>query len=120
MRLKQHKSMIVRLIEPCTLTPNNNWMLSAEGLNDPMDWSRFHPVNGDSLERAKFERVVRTQGQSESLTLCKKLLRRGLCVFEYGWNMSIDAILEHAIAVAESFQLELVVGGNPLRPSTAA
>jgi len=114
------KVMIVRLIEPCTLTATNNWMITAEGLNDPADWSRFHPFCSGDSERSRFEQAVREQSLRPAPCLCKSLLKPGLSIFEYGWDASDDSILEHAIAVADRFQVDLTVGGNPFRVSNAA
>ena len=112
--------MIVRLVEPCTVTPSNNWMITAEGLNDPAGWSRFHPFSGENSERTLFERAVREQPLKPSPNLCKTLLKPGLIAFEYHWDLNDDDILEHAMALSERFQAELVVGGNPFRTSSAA
>lgn len=112
--------MIVRLIEPCTVTPSNNWMISAEGLNDPAGWSRFHPFSSQDSERSRFEGAVREENLNPRPALCKTLLKPGLSVFEYDWNLDEVTILEHAMTVAERLQAELTVGGNPFRSNNAA
>jgi hypothetical protein len=112
--------MFVRLIEPCSVTAANNWMLTAEELDDPAGWSRFHPFTSEDSERTRFERCVREQPLHPKPALCKTLLRAGLSVFEYDWELCDDAILEHAMAVAEYFGVELAVGGNPFKGNRAA
>ena len=112
--------MIVRLVEPCSVTTTNNWMLTAEGLNDPAGWSRFHPFSAVDSERSCFDRAVRENSPLLGPVLCKTLLRPGLSVFEYHWELDDDAILEHAMTVASQVGVELSVGGSPFQTNYAA
>ena len=84
--------MIVRLIEPCTVTATNNWMIAAEGLNDPAGWSRFHPFGSEDCERKLFEQAVREQRLNPTPCLCKSLLQPGvleIARIEPPWDRSI-------------------------------
>jgi hypothetical protein len=98
--------MIIKLFQPST----RNWLLIAEDLNDPAAWDRFVPTHGPDSERGKFDRSVMASAENGTkLKSCKELLKRGISVFEYDWATEEDVILCHAIAVAESLGLELLI-----------
>lgn len=104
--------MLVRLVEPC----NNNWILMAEGLNDPAHWTRFSPFSGKDSDRTRFDEAVRACPLDVQPVPCKSLLREGRSAFEYDWSLTEEAILEHSLQVAEALGLELQLG----EPSRAA
>lgn len=104
--------MQIRLIEPAL----KNWLLVAEGLNDPQGWNRFVPCHDHNSERFLFEGIAR-ETTTIKLNLCKDLLVAGSCTFEYAWDTCEDEVLEHAISIAEKLGVELFIGVDfPLHP----
>ena len=99
--------MIIKLFQH----PTKNWLITADKLDDPVGWDRFVPCHTTKSERWQFECTVKVQATTNKLSvkLCKELLKRGLCLFEYDWNTSDDDILQHAIQVAETLNVELVL-----------
>jgi hypothetical protein len=99
--------MIIKLFQP----PTKNWLVMAENLNDPAGWDRFVPCHTTASERWQFECAVKVQAATNglSLKLCKDLLKRGACLFEYDWNTDDDDILQHAMQVAERLNLDLLI-----------
>lgn len=103
--------MIIKLFLPQT----RNWILAAEQLDDPTGWDRFVPCHSQTSQRWQFENTVKDLAQSMSqdgvcqLKPCKDLLARGTSVFEYIWDMEEDDILSHALLVADSFGLDLLM-----------
>jgi hypothetical protein len=97
--------MIIKLFHH----PSKNWLVVADNLNDPIDWTRFAPCHTTASERWQFECAVKQQATANGLSLkvCKDLLKRGVCLFEYDWNTNDDDILKHAVQVAESLNLAL-------------
>lgn len=83
-------------------------MITAEGLNDPAGWSRFHPSSQDS-QRSLFERAVREEKLRPLPGILKSLLKPGVSVFFGTRNGHRRAI-----------RVELTVGGNPFRTYNAA
>ena len=107
--------MLIRLMEP---DPKNNWLLRAECLKDPGGWTRFQPFHAPDSDRARFEGTVANLAAPNGVKLRKELARYGLSVFEYEWSQDEEAILEHALRVAETLSVELVLGEG--RTNTAA
>ncbi|MBC7998032.1 MAG: hypothetical protein IAF58_08830 [Leptolyngbya sp.] len=108
--------MQIRLIEPQL----KNWLLVAEGLNDPQGWNRFVPCHDHNSERFLFEGSAR-ETTAIKLNLCKELLVAGSCSFEYSWDTAEDDVLEHAMDIAEKLGVELIIGVDvPLHPHTRA
>jgi hypothetical protein len=98
--------MIIKLFQPTT----RNWLLIAEKLNDPNTWDRFVPTHGPDSERSRFDKsVMAIATNGAKLKSCKELLKHGTRVFEYDWNTDEDLILGHAMAVADSLGLELLM-----------
>lgn len=99
--------MIIKLYQP----PTRNWLLITEQLDDPENWDRFVPCHTAGSQRWQFECAAKQKAECNGLKLrlCKDLLARGLCVFEYDWNTQEDEILQHAMQVADMLGLELLM-----------
>jgi len=98
--------MIIKLFQP----PTKYWLLVAEQLDDPAVWDRFLPSHTHDSQRWQFDCTVKqTAGASLSLKPCKELLKRGTSAFEYDWTTEEDTILEHAMQVAETLGLDLLM-----------
>lgn len=103
--------MIIKLFLPQT----KNWILAAEQLDDPTGWDRFVPCHSQTSQRWQFEMTAKEIAETISkdhlcqLKPCKDLLVRGTSVFEYSWDMEEDDILSHALLVADSFSLDLLM-----------
>ncbi len=102
--------MIIRLLEPAA----KNWLLAAAELRDPEGWSRFVPCHTQDSDRYNFESAVRQTASAKcQLIQCKDLQAPGVCVFEYDWSVDEEALLEHAMTVAELLGIELLIGAEP-------
>ena len=98
--------MKLSLIPPASFL---NWILVAEDLSDPSDWSQFLLNHGPDSERFRFERVVQ-QTASEcnlSLSAYRLLCKRGTCAFEYAWETGEPELRQHALRVGELLGLEV-------------
>lgn len=102
--------MIVRLMEPTAASCACNWLLQAEGLRDPVGWTRFLPFHSTDSDRFRFDTTVRELHPGVKVLLRKNLLDEGVSIFEYDWSVAEDVVLEHAMQVAESLGTELVLG----------
>jgi len=97
--------MIIKLFQPST----RNWLLIAEGLNDPPSWDRFLPCHTVASERWLFDSTVKKLAAGKlKFKPCKELLRSGTSVIEYDWEIAEEDILFHAMEVAENLRLELI------------
>ncbi len=97
--------MNVKLFNPAT----KNWLLIAEDLNDPATWNRLTPCEMDS-ERFLFETTVRRSASPKvKVQLCREMLSFGVSVFEYDWQTEEEDIIFHALQVAETLRLELLL-----------
>ena len=110
--------MIIKLIQP----PSRNWLIIAEKLDDPSGWDRFLPCHTVSSERWCFDSKVKEKALGKlTLKPCKDFLKVGTSVFEYSWDAEEADILIHAMEVAESLGLDLLLGceaectNSPLR-----
>jgi len=110
--------MIIKLFQP----PARNWLLSAEQLDDPRTWDRFVPCHTTDSKRWQFDHAVKELAVTNGVLLkpCKDLLTRGVSVFEYDYNAEEDQILEHALQVCETLELDLIVGSSPEPTHSAA
>lgn len=103
--------MIIKLYLPQT----KNWILAAEQLDDPISWDRFVPCHTQTSQRWQFENTAKMLSEKISqehfckIKPCKELLSRGTSVFEYNWEMEEDDILAHALLVADSLELDLLM-----------
>ncbi len=100
-------AMNVRLIEPTA----RNWILVAENLRDPKDWSCSSPCHTADSDRCAFEKAVRQAAlPSCKFSLCEDLLAPGICAIEYSWNVNSAVALDHALKVGDLLQTELLMG----------
>lgn len=100
---------IIKLIQP----PTRNWILIADELDDPRGWDRFLPCQTVSSERRCFDSAVKqTAAGRFKISPCKDLLKSGTSVFEYAWEADEWDILIHAMDVAESLGLDLLLGSE--------
>lgn len=106
--------MQLRLLEPNA----RNWIIVAEELNDPQEWNRFVPCHTHDSERFLFESTVRTLDASIKLAVCKELLTAGVCAFEYSWDTDEDALLQHAMKLADRLAVDLQIGDEPPAPTS--
>ena len=98
--------MIIILINP----PARNWLLVASQLDDPQGWTRFVPCHTVESQRYQFESTVKESSAVLKPKLCQNLLSHGRSVFEYDWETDEDAILAHAMEIAERLDSELRFG----------
>lgn len=99
-------TMIIKLFQP----PTNNWLIIAEQLDDPAAWNRFLPCHTVDSQRWKFDCTIKKEAEiGLKLKPCKELLKRGSSVFEYDWDCDETDILAHAMRVAESLNLDLML-----------
>jgi len=98
--------MIIKLFQP----PAKCWLLIAEQLDDPPTWDRFLPCHSNTSERWQFDFVAKeAAGSDVKIKPCKELLKRGTSIFEYDWEAEEGDILCHAIQVADTLGLELLM-----------
>ncbi len=98
--------MIIKLFQP----PRGNWLIIAEQLQDPATWDRFVPCHAHNSDRSMFDKLVAEKSdQSTRLKVCKELLKRGSSAYEYQWDTEEDAIISHALEVADALGVSLEV-----------
>lgn len=92
-----------------------HWMLIAEGLQDPADWSIFLLNHGPETERYRFEEAVQRASDETDLALAtyRLMCKRGVCAMEYSRAATVDLIKAHANRVAELLSGEIEVHANP-------
>jgi hypothetical protein len=110
--------IILKLYQP----PANNWLLIAEQLDDPPTWDRFIPCHSATSERWRFDCIAKETANNSKLKLkpCKELLTRGTSVFEYDWETEEGDILSHAMQVANTLGLDLLMAAPTPSGRTAA
>jgi hypothetical protein len=108
--------MILKLLPP---SGSLNWLLVAQELNDPSNWSVFLLNHGAETERFRFEQVAQELAVAPvTLTPYRLKCKMGTCTLEYGWDAEYDRIRKHAIAVAGKLEMELLLpepGQVPIR-----
>src|ERR1700730_16751313 len=100
--------MLIRICQASA----GNWLLIAENINDPQEWTRFLPCHQADSERFKFDSTVKQSLDKTpyAVRLCKPMLVRGKSVHEYEWTMPEEDILAHAMDIAETLHVELLIG----------
>ena len=100
-------------------TTKKKWLLVAEQLHDPNDWDRFLACHTVSSERCSVDSMVKQKAAGKfKINLSKDLLKRGTSVFEYSWETDQDDILMHALDVAESIGVDLLLDSEAQVAST--
>jgi hypothetical protein len=96
--------MLIKLFQ----SQSSNWLLMAEHLDDPPTWDRFVPSHNLNSERSNFDKIViSTAGNSIKIKVYKQLLKCGSSAYEYEWDTDEEAIISHAIQVAEDLKVDL-------------
>lgn len=104
--------MKLKLLAPVS---TRNWMLVAEGLVDPANWSIFLLNHGPDTDRYRFESTVQqVSAEKNAILNCYRLMcGRSLCAFEYAWQTTPAAAKAHAERVAELLSTDIELPEDP-------
>ena len=105
--------MKLKLLAPAS---TRNWMLVAEGLVDPDNWSIFLLNHGPDTDRFRFESTVQQVSAETNAILnsYRLMCGRSLCAFEYAWQTPLAAVRSHAVRVAELLSIDIELPESPL------
>ena len=98
--------MKLKLLMPAS---SLNWMLLAEDLNDPADWSQFLLNHGPDTDRYRLEEAVQKASAEHQVVLSayRLLCKRGQLGLEYAWQCDPRKVKAHAQRVAELLSTDI-------------